>query len=254
MSPCSILTWPLTSMQLQQWPDRFTTRGVSKGQTFRCRKSCLQGADQFCDCVCRETHAVRWRAAVVVTAEVWESAGLSCYQHSHDAASECVSCCEWGGRLAGCVFKLCWLFCDCNFSKVLLLQHQCLFERLLWKALLPAEVSLPSDPHSTTCLQTFQLTVLKPLEYLCVVKMKYSLLFQAVLMITQNSFMYYRCLQREWTVQPHCSFHQCNGCQSFRESSVAAIWTFLNYNTSSRARMRALSLITFCISFVSLFW
>lgn len=65
--------------------------------------------------------------------------------------------------------------------------------------------------------------------------------------------MCYRCLQHEWTVKPHCSFHQCNGCQSFRENSVAAIWTFINYKASSRARVRALSLITFCISFVSLF-
>lgn len=118
-------------MQHKQWLNGFTVRVGSKGQTVGCRNpartdvmpedikyffsrlSWLKDTIQFLS-----QHIQSGEELLLWWLQKSGPAGLSCCERLHDAASECVSCCEWGMRLASCVFKLFWLFCDCNFCKV----------------------------------------------------------------------------------------------------------------------------------------
>lgn len=128
-------------MQHKQWLNGFTVRAGSKRQTVGCRNpartdvttedikyflpGCLDLKIPFSFVTAAaEKHIQSGEELLLWWLQKSGPAGLSWCERLHDAASECVSCCEWGMRLASCVFKLCWLFCDCNFCKVLLLQRQ----------------------------------------------------------------------------------------------------------------------------------
>lgn len=121
-------------------------------QIFPSRLSWLKDTIQFCHCGCRETYSVRWRAAAVVTAEVWASRSkllwtlekmlpLSVWAAANEAW-------DWPPVFLGCVGSSVTVTsvksCCYNVSDT----TTCLSERLLWKSVSPADVSLPSDPHS----------------------------------------------------------------------------------------------------------